>query len=80
MMAQVSEDAMQIVFLSLHGKITSINRSIDQGFPEKYIPHIQSMIAQSSENDIWTDDKRIFIVQSKPDRERLKRVSIIFRN
>ncbi|CAH0775632.1 unnamed protein product [Bemisia tabaci] len=73
MMAQVSEDAMQLVFLSLNGKITSINRSIDQGFPKKYLPHIQAMIAQASEGDIWADDKRIYIMQSKPDKEKLKR-------
>nr|XP_018897407.1 PREDICTED: uncharacterized protein LOC109030751 [Bemisia tabaci] len=73
MVAQAPEDAIQIMFLSISGKITSINRTIDQGFPDRYLPHIQAILAKSSEGDLWADEKRMYAIQSKPDKEKLKR-------
>lgn len=74
----VPEDATQLIFLSAQGKISSLQRRAIQAFPDSYMPLISSMIARAAEGEIWSDDKRFFIFQSKPDKHKLKEVCIAY--
>lgn len=70
------EGSVQVIFLTPSGKLTALQRNASQAFPATYMPRVNWLLNRSEESALWKDDGRYYAIMNRPDKKKLREVSI----